>query len=111
MPLTREYVGRADYGKLKGAETVRTHTFRVPLDLVEALILVAACLTCSCHRAALKTRGTSSSKRSSLQKIHGSLTSSSDKSVAVTRALERNASGYDGLSVTGRTRGTIPEST
>jgi hypothetical protein len=72
---------------------MRMHTFRVPLAFVAELVLAVACLTCSSHRAALKTalktRRASSSKPSSLQKVHESPTSSSDKKVAVTRALER----------------------
>ena len=81
-------VRRANYGKFKGAEKVRTHTFRVPL-FVASLVLAATFLTYSSDRAAFKTGGTSSSKPASVQGIHQSTSFSSEKKVAVSHALER----------------------
>src|SRR6202162_1719000 len=63
------------------------HTFRVPLAFVAALVLAAACLTCSSDRTAPKTRG--NTEPASLQERHGSTGPDSEKKVAVTRALER----------------------
>ena len=81
-------VRRADYGKFKRAEKVRTHTFRVPL-FVASLVLAAAFLTYSTSRAAFKTGGTSSSKPASVQGTDVSPTSSSEKKFAMRHALGR----------------------